>query len=623
MSETSIDPVEEQRRRQLLAQCLRANFGDAGPDTLAVLRDNMQWQPLHAGEVLMRQGDPGDAVYLTLSGRLRVYLTDEQGNSHQVRELGRGEITGEMSLFSGGPRSATVVAIRDTLLARLNTSDFMRLLTHAPQVSIAMTQKVIERLQTQHLHHASPAPVMITLQPISDGVDTTAFAQQLCDALSAHGRVCWVDEASLRALAPGPSGQAPQDLAVALDALEANQDFVLLVSDAAVTPWSALCSRHCDEMLLLAHAADAPVLHPVEQATVRTAGGHSEAAETLVLLHPADTQQATGMALWLARRPVADHLHLRPGLARDMQRLARLLSRQAIGLVLAGGGARGFSHLGVWQVLRENGIEIDCVGGTSIGAVMSALIAADADCEQTIEVARQAFRGKPTGDYNWLPMISLMKGRRWKRVLTHAIGQLMGGPTDMVDLWKGYYCIASNYSKGQELVFRQGDLCHGLLSSTAVAGAMPPVIHDGDLLCDGATFNNFPTNIMRTMRGVGHVIGVDLSANQARRITFDDIPGTWALLLDKLKPRSQRRYKMPSLTTFLLNVPILYSISRQAASRGMVDLYFNPPLQRVGLMQWDRFEDILARGRAHAQEVLSSLPAQERARWGLRPAPDA
>jgi NTE family protein len=114
---------------------------------------------------------------------------------------------------------------------------------------------------------------------------------------------------------------------------------------------------------------------------------------------------------------------------------------------------------------------------------------------------------------------------------------------------------------------------------------------------------------MRTRRGVGTVIGVDLNFKRPRRMTFDDVPGTWALMRDRLRPRAQQRYKLPSLSAYLLNVTILYSTSRQREARGLTDIYFNPPLDRVGMLQWSRFEQIVQQGHAHAVDVLANTNA--------------
>ena len=484
-------------------------------------------------------------------------------------------------------------------------------------------RQIIARLQTQHLHHPPAAPVTVALLPISDGVALPSFAEALAQQLGRYGRVRVVDAASVeRGLnEPGVALREGDDverrLALALDLLEAEHDFILLLANAGPDLWTRRCIRHGDELLLVADATRAPAVHEIEQACLSGQSQGGEAAETLVLLHPEQTAIPRGMRHWVARRPVAGHVNVRPALEADMARLARLLSRNAVGLVLGGGGARGFAHLGIWRALRARGVEIDYVGGTSIGSAMAALIAADPPVDKAIAIARSAFRGNPTGDYNLLPLVSLIKGRRVRAAIDRALAALTGGPLDIEDLWKGFFCIASNYSQGHEQRLASGDLGRALQASMAIPGALPPVVRDGELLCDGGTFNNFPVDVMREMRGVGRVVGVDLGARNLRRLEFDEVPGSWTLLLDKLRPRRARRYRLPSLVSYLLNITILYSISRQDEARRITDLYFNPPLHRVGLLQWERFDAIVREGEEHAAEVLGKLGAGEKAALGL------
>lgn len=208
---------------------------------------------------------------------------------------------------------------------------------------------------------------------------------------------------------------------------------------------------------------------------------------------------------------------------------------------------------------------------------MAAYVASDQPLATVMANAREAFRTNPTGDWSLLPLMSLIKGRRLRHILHEAVGSLVGFPAQVEDLWKNYYCVATNYSRASEQVVRRGSLVKSLLASISIPGALPPVVHEGDLLCDGGTFNNFPVDVMRSsMRGVGTVIGVDLNFRKPRRIELDDIPTSWALLRDKLRPRAQRRYKLPSLASYLMQVTILYSMSRQRQSQQLTDLYFNP-----------------------------------------------
>ena len=606
-------PAAPEHHDTLLTQHLRTFLGDIEPAALTLLRERLTWVEVAGGQTLMEQGAPGDSMYLSISGRLRAYVNDEEGVPRMVREMGRGQVIGEMSLYTDEPRSASVVAIRDSVLVRLDKAHFAELLASSSTVSMALTRQIIRRLQTQGNRNPVPLPVTITLLPVSAGVDARALADKLAAQLASKGRVIVLDAAALDAALgePGAASGTAADAALnrrismQLDNIEAEHEFVLLLADEQPSGWTRRCCRHGDELLLLADATQAPALHANEIDWLTQRPPRAEAAEILVLLHPAETRCPRGTGAWLARRPVTEHVHIRPALERDMARLARIESRSAVGLVLAGGGARGFAHLGVYKALQERGIEADFVGGTSIGAVMAALVAADQPMDQTQAITRRAFSINPTGDINWLPLISLIGGRRLRRIVSQSVTELLGFAADIEDLWKNYYCIAANYSHAREQPLRSGPLQKALLASTAIPGALPPVVLDGDLLCDGGTFNNFPVDVMRNVRGVGTVIGVDLNTKKPRRLEFDEVPGTWALLRDRLRPRKQRRYKLPSLASYLMNVTILYSMSRQRHAQLQTDLYFNPPLDRVGLLEWKRFDHIVEQGYAHAVEVLN------------------
>ena len=598
----------------LLMRHLGTFLGDIEPGALELLREHLEWVEIRGGDTLMKQGDPGDAMYLLVSGRLRTYIASDDGPARMVREVSRGQIVGEMSLYTDEPRSATLVAIRDSVLVRLSKAEFKRLLSISAQVSIALTRQIIRRLQTEGSPAALDRPVAMGLLPITAGVDLAGFAERLATQLRPLGRVAVVDAARLDAelgetgitARPQSDTGANRRIAMRLDEIEAAHDFVLLLSDDTPTQWTQRCSRHCDELLLLADAEQPPRVHEIEDQCLVNRPPRTDAAEILVLLHEADRRSPRGTAAWLDRRHVADHVHIRPALDRDMARLARLQSRTAVGLVLAGGGARGLAHLGVYRALQESGVEVDVFGGTSIGAVMACVLATDQALPGVVASARKAFLGKPTGDFNLIPILSLIKGRRLRRVVEQGLRDTVGFDPDVEDLWKGYYCVASNYSKATEQVVRRGPLLQALLASVAIPGALPPLIHDGDLLCDGGTFNNFPVDVMRGVRGVGRVIGVDLSFRKPRRIEHADVPGTWALLRDRLRPRAKRRYRLPSLAAYLMNVTILYSTSRQRQARRLTDVYFNPPLDRVGMLEWSRFDQIVEQGYQHAREVLEA-----------------
>jgi NTE family protein len=619
-------PIERPAHQEaLLQRLLGSGFGNLDGDTLALLRQRLEWVDVPGGETLIEQGAPGDALYLSVSGRLRAYRRDDQGQQRMVREFSRGQIFGEMSLLTGEPRAASVVAIRESVLVRLSKDAFDELNRHNPLVSAAVTQQLIRRLFRRQPPSLQERPVTLGLLPISAQVDLAAFCRRLALPLQRCGRVQTVDAAAMEA-ALQPHGasldhegpELTRLVSLVLDEIEASADFVLLVGDSRPGAWTRRCARHCDELLLVADAAQPPEMHATERAFLLDRPPHAEVAEVLVLLHGSQRAPPGQVGRWLQRRPVADHVHVRLQVERDFERLARLQSRTAVGLVFSGGGARGFAHLGVLKALDERGIPIDCVGGTSMGAVMAALVAADRPVAQVTDLARRAFALNPTSDINPLPVIAVIRGRRLQRVLTDAVQELLGAHASIEEMWKSYFCIATNYTRAREDRLRSGPLLDALRASIAIPGALAPVVRDGDLLCDGGTMNNFPVDAIRAQRGVGVVIGVDLSSNKLRKVEFAQMPSWWQLALDRLRPRSRRRYRLPSLTAYLMNVTNLYSQSRREESRAGVDLYFNPAMSRVGMLEWNRFDSIAQQGYEHATEVLAQTAPELLTRLGAR-----
>jgi NTE family protein len=307
---------------------------------------------------------------------------------------------------------------------------------------------------------------------------------------------------------------------------------------------------------------------------------------------------------------------VRHGHAADLARVARTLFGTAVGLVFGGGGARGFAHLGVLKALEEAGIPVDFVGGASIGSVMAAFAAFDLPADSAIGLARKSFARNPTGDMNIFPLISLIAGKRLRRTIDDGVQAIAGFPADMEDSWKPLYCIASNYSRAQEVVLRHGSLARSIRASVAIPAALPPVVMDGDLMIDGGTFNNFPTDVMASQR-VGAILGCDLSPGAVRKLDIAEVPSAWQLLLDRLRPRARRRYHLPALSSIILNVSIMRSQSRLKAARAQADVCFTPDLGRIGMLNWKAFDRSVEIGYQHARSVIAALPEETLKRLGV------
>lgn len=594
----------------MLIDGLTAVFGAFNQEMLKHVLPRVEWLELGGGDVLFHQGDCDECLFFVVSGRLRVSHADASGGRLVLGEIARGETVGEMAFFTGEPRTGTVVAIRDSVLARFSNAVFRELLLAYPLVSLNMTRQVIERFKRVNEQRKPVAkPVIIGLSAITPGVDGAGFAHTLAGELRQHGRVTVVTSALMDEFlgAPG-AAQAPRSdselsrrVTLRLDRIEAENEFVLFVADPQCTAWTQRCVRHCDELLLVADADQTEGLHPNE-AELYKADDLDEANAMLVLLHPDDRRSPTDTQRWLRERRLAGHYHVRRTLKRDWQRLARIISRNAVGLVLSGGGARGFAHLGVLRAMEEHGIRVDLVAGTSIGSVMAAYVAMDLPIDEVIRAARHAFRVNPTGDYNLLPLLSLIRGQRLRDVIDSAVVDSRGQHIGIEDLWKTYRCVTSNYTTSREAVHSQGHLARAIRASVSIPGALPPVMLGGELHIDGGTFNNFPTDVMDDM-GAAHIIGVDLLRDRGMRYDLDEVPGVLELLRDKLRGAG-RKYRIPSLTQLLLNTSMMNSYARQQASQSLVDLHFTPTVSGFGLLDWAQFDRIVDAGYRYAMTRL-------------------
>lgn len=574
------------------------------------------WIHLTGGQTLMNEGDAPTGVYFVISGRLRAFGSDG-GKLRAIEEIGRGETVGEMGVLTGEPRTATVIAIRDTVLAYASREVFDALWHKHPQLPVHMARIIIERLKRRSIRKPQRKPSTIALMAITDGVDLRALGDALVHALDRWGVATIETSEKINGrFGPGAAettdreSETHQRVTMWLDDVEFWNECVVLLTDEGDTEWTRRCLRHADEILLVARA-DAPVQMSEREVALCTAeSGVAQARQTLLLLHGDHVAHPTGTAAWLDRRPVDAHLHIRPSSKKDIDRLARIVSRNAIGLVLAGGGARGFAHLGVLKALEEQGIEIDFVGGTSIGAVMAAYVSLGHPSEMTIAHARKAFVGNPTGDFNLLPLLSLIKGGRLRRTIANAVLAAVGRDADIVDSWRTLYCVASNFTTAREVVLTRGRLERAVRASVSIPVALPPVIWEGELLIDGGVFNNFPTDVMSQM-GARRIIGVDLARRGAKKFDFEDIPSTWQLLLDRFRPRKKRRYRLPGLGAVLMGVTILYSESRREEAKRSVDIYLNPELPGIGLLDWKAFDRTVRLSYVGTKDVLSRMSAEE------------
>src|SRR6185503_5445280 len=166
-----------------------------------------------------------------------------------------------------------------------------------------------------------------------------------------------------------------------------------------------------------------------------------------------------------------------------------------------------------------------------------------------------------------------------------------------------FFCVSSNLTTGQTMVHRRGTLWRWLRSSVAVPGVLPPVLHRGEVLVDGATMNNLPVDVMREF-GRGPVIGCDVGADRAFTAQGDDMdmPPIW-----QLGSWLQRRRQGPNILRILLRAGMVNSNATTLAHREKTDLLLQPPLAQIDLLNWKAFDRAITAGYDYTVRRLSEL----------------
>ena len=542
---------------------------------------------LGGGDVLFREGDPSDALYFVLSGRLRVQRA-QSGGVRIVAEIVTGESVGEMAALTGDIRSATVVAIRNCRLARLPRAALERILRDHPQFLSPIAVLLARRLGSgPGSGQVRKAASCLTLIAGSEGVDVAAVAAKLAAALGRCGKV------AVASAADAPS----EDFADWAQKLEAAHDFILLVGGgpargAAAPDWSGLCMRQADMVLVCADPARPPPAG---------ASAFPQWASIGLVLCRADDGAAAHTAAWLDAFPGAVHFNLRLGAGGDSERMARLLSGRGIGVVLGGGGARGMAHIGVLRALAEAGVPVDRVGGTSQGALVAATAALGWDYKRMLGVFGGFRDNNPTSDFT-MPRISLIAGRKAERALEEQFGGRR-----IEDLPVDFFCVSSSLTTGQICVHRRGLLREALRASISIPGIFPPVARSGELLVDGGVLDNLPIGPMR-QRGEIKVIAVNVTF--AKGLAPRRAKPKAGLRLFGGAKNTEPGYRLPSIVQTLMHAGTLSTVGRLDALRRAADLFIEPKVDGFRLLDWERVEDIAEIGYRTARTALAGWKAE-------------
>ena len=383
------------------------------------------------------------------------------------------------------------------------------------------------------------------------------------------------------------------DLTLTADEVSAAQmlnDLTILVTCADDPVWNELCIASADRLLYVDAVGHPPLPEPPRDQT-RTIHRKID----IVTLCPATSTPHPPADRWLKRTDVDMHMHIREGRAADLAYLSRMVGGRAIGLVLAGGGARGFAHLGVIRALREVGIPIDLVGGTSMGGIVAGGTALEWDNTELQERMHHVFGvDSPVNDYT-LPIVALVRGQKVAKRLRHHFGEMT-----MESTWRPLFTVAVNLTTCRTHVHDSGPIWRAMRATSALPGILPPLIENGEVLVDGGIMNNFPVDIMQSRRR-GPVIGVDMPADNEFISTVAQFRGS-----QRLSPLPRPRGHPVNVFSVISRTATASSLTHTMRARELADLVIDPDVRGVGLLHWHALRKTADTAYAHTMADLEA-----------------
>src|ERR1700687_3930234 len=500
-------------------------FGPLGEDVLAELVGALKLVQMEKGDVLLRPDEPGDSLYLIRNGRVRINAKGDSGLDKTIAYLGRGDSVGELALLTGEPQAYSAVADTPCEFLTLSKGDFDLILEKHPLVGIHLSRALSKRLAVSfHPPQDKPKqPQLVILVPALPYEAMLLFTLNLAIALveQTRRRVLLLD-ASPRSgdMARALGLQAPpaqealyreedlldlkilQKLATIhpsgleflslpakllkdslfnavppfLSLLKDHYDFILAVGPVEKDPLSQILLQESDHIFFITWDQASDLVPVVREALQENAKGPSVHVRTIVLQHPSlvGTQPADFRVPWseLFHQPFRESgcPYLPVTEAKSaiiaLERIARTLGKLRVGLAMGSGAAYGYTLVGILKVFEREGIPIDLVAGTSMGALLGSFFCAGktpAEIQKiSATITKHWLRENMFGDLTF-PHGGFLAGQTLSAFLRSVIGNI-----EFSQLALPFAAVATDIRSGQEVVLKDGRVADAVRASTSL-----------------------------------------------------------------------------------------------------------------------------------------------------------
>lgn len=638
------------------------------------LADRTRFRDVPRGELVVEEGDPGEAFFLVTSGRCEAFTTTEDGRRRVLEHYTSGDSFGELALLSGASYWASVRALNDTLLLTLVRDDFEDVLQEHPDVGRQLSRNIAERVHLRRDHRRRRRlSKVITVGSASENIGRSLFGfntaavlreetgEDVClldftdepeetvrDVPEDPDRLAdWVDEFMLEhacgihfmhaRLPEEGSEDLPGDL---LDVLVKRYNYVFFVLPEGLTPVTHEFYRQADRVFLLANRVERNVYqtHLLNKQLMNDRSPKDPAPQVvLARLSDRDLNHTSRDVGEQIDAEVVGRLPELPGVSgivgsrdlpyalrhpdrpysRVVRHIARRIGEVAVGLALGSGSARGLAHIGVLRVLEEEDILVDVVAGTSIGALIGAGWSSGLDIDQMERFALD-FRDRgglwTWSDLSFPPTRSIFRDGRLRRIFQEWLGD-----ATFADTRRPLKIMATDLDRLEPEILDEGSLVEAVLASIAIPMLFPPVSRDGRRYVDGAVLSPIPVDALWGS-GVGRVIAVNpippVEVLRETRGAYSSPIGWGAARAARWAVRQVLPFGDGNIVDVLMrSMQVMQSRLAESAESG-ADVVLNPVIGTESSFDFDDTRRFIHHGEITARENLDAIrslvdPAEE------------
>ncbi|WP_108975770.1 patatin-like phospholipase family protein [Leptospira ryugenii] len=578
----------------------------------------MQREQLQAGDILFEEGSDGNDLFILLAGKLRYDKKAISGESLKMGEFTRQDLIGELSLFTGEKRSATVRAIRDSELIRIPELRAREIFSKYPEALLSLTQVIAKRLAHANDSNIQKVqkPRVFTLLSALDQDKISSLMHRWGLSLLREGSFCFVDESfylnRFGGLSHLEKTERESEMIRLLARLESEYDTIIyLIKDSDQNQeWIERAIRQGDVFLFVKPAEAGK--HCIRLENLYFSNQKIMRPSYLVLLQPNSDKVLPGTQKHLEDSKYERFFHVHLDRPDSLDRLTRGILGKSIGLALGGGGAKGFAHLGVWKSIEENKLPIDMVAGTSAGSIFAALFAMGLRMKEASEATKKIWVDKDLLNEYTIPVLSLTTGGKY----TDAIRQFFGD-IQIEDLWIPFQAIACDLSTGEKVILREGSLWKAVRASTSIPGIIPPFLEGEAILVDGGVLDNVP-GLPILEAGAGVLIAVDVFGDfdpkqdkEIRDYLKSPVQGVLSNpilpIFNYIQKNLSFSPQFPPIGEIIIRSFLSSSRERIHLTENAAQVYLKIPTQSFGILDWSAFSDLIDLGYTESIVPISEF----------------